>query len=155
MHGKDEIEENLRQYCIQKNQYDKYIGYSRCFVASNDTVSCQKEAGIDVEKLQNCYSTTDKEFGVMKDLNDKSSWLSGRFPLFNVEKGLNDKYKVKGSPTLVINGQVVNAPRSSEALKPPAECEKELNTNQEKPGAGEIGVEVENGARVSDDAECE
>ena len=117
MHGKDEIEENLRQYCIQKNQYDKYIGYSRCFVASNDTVSCQKEAGIDVEKLQNCYSTTDKEFGVMKDLNDKSSWLSGRFPLFNVEKGLNDKYKVKGSPALVINGQVVNAPRSSEALK--------------------------------------
>ena len=34
MHGKKEIDENLRQYCIQKEQPDKYAAYLGCFTTS-------------------------------------------------------------------------------------------------------------------------
>ena len=149
MHGQKEVEENLRQYCIEKEQNDKYISYLRCFVASNNTTTCQQKAGINVSKMQSCYNATDQEVGIMKAFNDKTTWISGQFPPFNVEKDLNDKYQVGGSPTLVINGQEVSAPRSSEALKQvicnafnnaPAECQKKLNTSDEQPGPGEIGA---------------
>lgn len=168
MHGQKEVEENLRQYCIEKEQTDKYINYLRCFVASNDTVSCQQQAGINTQKMQSCYAATDQQVGIMKAFNDKSTWLkdaSGqpKYPLFNTEKDLNDKYKVGGSPSLVINGVQVNAPRSSEALKQiicnafnkvPAECQTKLNTNQEKAGAGEIGA-VASGDQPATAAECQ
>ncbi|MEA3354954.1 MAG: hypothetical protein U9Q63_00500 [Patescibacteria group bacterium] len=162
MHGKEEIEENLRQYCIGKEQKSEYIKYLRCFLALNDTVSCQEKAGVDTEKLQSCYSASDEKFGVMKAFNDKSSWLNGRYSQFNVDKFLNDQYKIKGSPALVINGQVVNSPRSSDGLKqiicsafnsPPKECQEKLNTNQEKPGAGEIGAGVDE--EPASEGECQ
>ncbi|MCX6816438.1 MAG: hypothetical protein NTZ93_01020 [Candidatus Beckwithbacteria bacterium] len=163
MHGQKEVEENLRQYCIEKEQNDKYIAYLRCFVASNDTASCQQKAGINTQKMQTCYTATDQQVGIMKAFNDKTTWLSGQFPLFSVEKTLNDKYKVGGSPTLVINGQQVNAPRSSDALKkviceafnnPPAECQKTLNTNAEQAGLGEIGV-APTGAQPANGTQCQ
>jgi hypothetical protein len=33
MHGQKEADENVVQYCIQKEQKDKYIDYLNCFLA--------------------------------------------------------------------------------------------------------------------------
>ncbi|MEO0169501.1 MAG: hypothetical protein ABIL42_04710, partial [candidate division WOR-3 bacterium] len=44
MHGEKEVWENLRQYCIQKEQKDKFYDYMLCFVQSGDYEKCIKEA---------------------------------------------------------------------------------------------------------------
>jgi hypothetical protein len=149
MHGLKEVQENVRQYCIQKEQPTKYLDYLSCFVASTNSTACQQQAGIDSTKLQSCYDATDKQYGVMASYNDTSSWLSGQFPQFNIDKQLNDKYGVQGSPTLVINGQEVSTSRSSDAVKqaicaafntPPIECQTALRATQEAAGPGLIGA---------------
>lgn len=157
MHGLKEVQENLRQYCIQKEQGGKYLDYLSCFVASTNTTACQQQAGIDSAKLQTCYDAADKQFGLTASYNNQSSWLSGQFPQFNIDKALNDKYSVQGSPTLVINGQEVSSSRSSEAVKqaicaafntPPTECQTALRTTQEAAGPGAIGAGAAQGAAV-------
>ncbi|OGG07246.1 hypothetical protein A2872_03375 [Candidatus Gottesmanbacteria bacterium RIFCSPHIGHO2_01_FULL_42_12] len=149
MHGQKEVEENLRQFCIAKEQPEKYLSYLRCFVTANDTADCQNKAGLDMAKLNTCFTGSDNQFGIMKAFNDKASWISGQYPKFAIDEPLNTKYSVRGSPTLVINGVTVNAARSANELKslicsafknPPGECQKNLTTSQEAPGAGAIGL---------------
>lgn len=111
-----EVEEQLRQYCIQDEQEDKFNDYLECFLEEGDSSGCLTEAGIDKTKMNSCYNAVDKEFGVLDSKEDTSSWLSGRYPLFNVDKALNDKYGVAGSPTLVINGVTVSSGRSPAAM---------------------------------------
>ena len=107
-----EVQENLRQYCIQKEEKDKLLPYLKCFLDKGDSEGCLDSVGIDKEKLSECYNSSDKEFSVSANLNDKASWLSGRFPKFDIDKDLNEKYGVRGSPTLVINGEQVQSGRS-------------------------------------------
>ncbi len=146
MHGEKEIKEQLRQWCIETGQNSKYLSYLKCFVENGDTEACLDTAGIDKQKLASCVEKTDKEFSVTESYNNKSSWLSGRFPLFNVNKKDNEKYKVAGSPTMAINGVVAeNVARNPDALlkaiclgfkDKPEECSKELSTETPKPGFG-------------------
>ena len=105
--------------------------------------------GVDTDKVQACYDAAIDEFGIQEAWDDKASWLSGRFAKYPVHDDANKAYGVRGSPTLVINGEVVSVSRSAEAVKqaicnafttPPAECDEVLNTNQEQPGAGPIGA---------------
>ena len=148
MHGKKELDENLRQYCIERDQKDKYYDYLICFInSSGDYTTCLDKANIDKTQLDSCISETDKEFNITNMYNDKSTWASGRFPQFNVEKDLNDKYGVRGSPTFVINDKVVSVNRSPESFKeaicsafnnPPAECEQNLSTTTASPGFGNV-----------------
>jgi hypothetical protein len=35
MHEQKEADENVVQYCIQKNQKDKYVKYLNCFLAED------------------------------------------------------------------------------------------------------------------------
>lgn len=79
-----EVQEQLRQYCIQEEQNDKYLDYLTCFLKAGDSESCLAEANIDTAKLDTCYASTDKEFNVIANLEDQSSWLNGRFPMFNI-----------------------------------------------------------------------
>jgi len=107
MHDKEEIDENLRQYCIQKEDARKYIEYLNCFVEDGDYNKCLSEAGIDEGKLNICVTETDKKFGVTEQYNDETTWLNGLYPKFDVDTALNEKYGVQGSPTLVINDAVI------------------------------------------------
>ncbi|RLJ01721.1 MAG: hypothetical protein DRP10_03390 [Candidatus Aenigmatarchaeota archaeon] len=111
MHGKKELDENLRQYCIQLEQEDTFYEYLSCFVVTGNYTKCLEEAKIDKTKLNSCTERVDKEYNITEMYNDRSTWVSGRFPLFNVEADLNEKYGVRGSPTLVINDIVITSNR--------------------------------------------
>jgi len=155
MHGKKEIDENLRQYCIQKEQNDKYAAYLKCFVEGTTSADgtgeyskCLTQAGIDQNKLSACVAGTDTEFKVTADYNDKNTWLSGSYPKFAVNDDLNTKYNVQGSPTIIVNDKDVSsslATRSPEALKQvicsafnnqPEECKTALSSDQPSTGFG-------------------
>ncbi len=145
MHDLKEVEENTRQYCIQKEQSDKYVEYIKCFAASGDSASCVASSGVNKSKMDKCYSAADKQFGVMAQYNDKAKWLSGRFPVYPIHADLNTKYGVQGSPTLIINGVQAEVARTPEAVKqaicaafnnPPAECGQQLATTGYNAGFG-------------------
>jgi len=156
MHGKKEIDENLRQYCIQKEQGDKFAAYLKCFTSGTPTAAdgtadfakCLSSTGVNQGKLTACAAATDKEFGVSASFDDKSTWLSGSYPKFDVDGALNTKYNVQGSPTVVINDQDVSeslTARSPEALKQlicsafntqPEECKTALPAEQPSTGFG-------------------
>lgn len=152
MHGKKEIDENTRQYCIQSEQPAKYFSYLNCFFSAGandgqeaDYGSCLKQAGVDTSALTKCVARVDKQFGITTKYNDQSSWLSGQFPLYPIYDDLNNKYGVRGSPTLVINGAEVSASRTPEAVKQavcasfetaPAECQQTLSTQAAVAGFG-------------------
>jgi len=148
MHGKKEVDENTRIYCIQKEQRDKLTAYLRCFVEKNTPEACMDEAGIDKETIESCISSTDEEFNITGLYNDKSTWSGGRYPPYPVDSELSAKYGVRGSPTFVINGKTLRVTRSPEAIKqavcnaftnPPEECEQTLSTKTESPGIGKMG----------------
>ena len=144
-----EVEEQLSEYCIQEEQPDKFLDYLTCWLGKTgrpiDATSCIDEVGINKAQLSSCITKTDREFNVMKNLNDKSSWLSGQFPKFDIHKAENEKYGVGGSPTLVINGAQAQAGRDSVSLlnaicgafnTAPEECNTQLEAGQPTPGFG-------------------
>ena len=148
MHGKKEIDQNTRQHCIEKEQPDKFVAYLRCFVQSDDHEKCMKEAGVDSVKLAACVAAEDEKYNITGLYNDKSTWSSGRFPPYMVDAALANKYGVRGSPTLIINGKTVSVNRSPEAVKEaicnafttqPEECSEKLSTQAEGPGIGALG----------------
>lgn len=145
MHGEKEVKEELNQYCIQKEQRSKYLSYLVCFLGEGKGEDCLKQIGIDQKKLKTCVAAADKKFAVTANLKDKNSWLNGRYPLVNLDKDLNDKYDISGSPTLVINGTKVSVNRDSASLlaavcaafdNPPEECSRQLNSDNPSPGFG-------------------
>ncbi len=161
MHGKQELDENLRQYCIQKDQKDKYSAYLSCFAATGNSDTCLTQANINKDQVDNCVFDTDSTFKITTSYNHKETWLSGTYPLFDVEKDLNQKYSVQGSPTIVINDQEVDvSPRSPEKFKEivcqtfnnqPAECSQTLSN--ETPATG-IGSATTTGSASTGNAAC-
>lgn len=146
MHGQKEVEENTRQYCIEKDQPAKYQAYLKCFTGSGDFTSCLTQTGMSESSLASCVNATNKTYKTMDLFKDQTTWLSGRYPQYPVHADLNTKYGVQGSPTLVINGaQVDNVGRTAEAVKqaicasfnnPPAECQQTLPNTAYQPGFG-------------------
>lgn len=143
MHGEKELQEQLKQYCISKEQPAKYFSYLKCFLSSGDSDACSKTANL--KSVESCVSKSDKEFSVTKNFNDKSTWM-GDYPTFNIFKDDNTKYGVQGSPTLVINGAQVESSRDSKSLlatictafnNVPEECSTELSSAAPSAGFGE------------------
>lgn len=148
MHGKKELDEELQQYCIQKEQPDKFTAYLSCFLENEDSLGCLTTADVSAGKLNTCITATDKEFKITEKFNDQSTWSGGRYPVFDVYKADNEKYGVQGSPTLVINGVPVSSDRDSASLlsaicsafnNPPAACGTKLSSDTPSPGFGFSG----------------
>jgi len=140
-----EVEEELNQYCIQEEQNDRYYDYLTCFLEDGDGERCLDKIEIDKVKLEECYARADEEFEITKNLEDKSLWLSGSFPLFNTHADLNDQYGVGGSPTLVVNGEQASSGRDSASYlsvicnafnEAPEECDEVLSSASPSPGFG-------------------
>jgi hypothetical protein len=153
-----EVEEQLNQYCIQEEQEDKLLDYLECFLTEGDGEGCLDAIKIDEDMLNTCVEKADAEFEVMSNLEDKTSWMNGRFPKFNVDKELNELYGVGGSPTLVINGAQAQSGRDSISYlnticasfnNAPSECDVQLEAAQPSPG---FGYETTSGASTT--AQC-
>jgi protein-disulfide isomerase len=139
LHGKKEFDENLNQYCIQKEEPAKFNDYLTCYVKSGDSAACATSAKIDSAKNAACISDSDKKFKLTENFV-----ASGSSP-FNVQKDLNDKYGVQGSPSLVINGQLINSNRDSASYlkticsgfsNQPEECKAALSETSPTAGFG-------------------
>jgi hypothetical protein len=160
MHEKKEIDENTRQYCIQKNEPAKLQAYLTCFLKKGEGTesSCLQTAGINASRITSCMSAADTQFKLTANYNDKSKWNNGQFPPYDVDKELNTKYGVQGSPTLVVNGSDVSAGRDSASLlkvicngfnNAPDACGTQLPSTPPSPGFGEGTA-----AGASTDASC-
>jgi hypothetical protein len=145
MHGEKEVKEELRQYCIQEKEPQKFHAYLGCFLEKQDEKACMQTALVNQTLLAQCVAQTDKAFKVTELFNDKSSWVSGQFPQFNISKADNEKYGVQGSPTLVINGELIQSGRDSASLMKaicsafntqPAACQTEMSSDAPAPGFG-------------------
>ena len=150
MHGKLELDEETIQYCLQRDEGGKYLDYLACFLKDGESGVCLKEAGVDLVGLSACVKETDEAFGITEGFEDESTWLSGRFPVFAIDKALNEKYGIQGSPGLVINGAVAEgAGRDPVSLlkavclgfkDKPAECGEVLSSAVPAPGFGFDGA---------------
>jgi hypothetical protein len=147
MHGKKELDENMTQYCINKEQGGKFISYLECFLKAGDSSACLKETSVDTKKLSACVSATDKQFKISEVFAKGESAWGSTFPPFDIYKAENEKYGVQGSPTLVINGEQISAGRDSASLagaicgafsdgKKPAECDGKFDSASPAPGFG-------------------
>jgi len=146
MHGQKEVDENLRQYCIQKDEPAKLSGYLNCFAKQGDANACLTTAKIDSSALNSCVNQADAQFKVSVKVADKNQWRTTQFPPFDINQADNAKYGVQGSPTLVINGTTVSAQRDPQSLldsvcsafnNQPSECRQKLSTSAPAPGFGE------------------
>jgi protein-disulfide isomerase len=115
MHEPEETE-TPRQVCIREEQGDKFLDYLECFLEGdgnseggyisngNDPSTCMQEAGINENEVKDCVD-------------------SGRWEDYYAEDSeMSEAAGVQGSPTLVINGAIVQAGRS-EAAYLEASCE--------------------------------
>lgn len=92
MHGEEEAKENLRQICIRDEQSSLYWPYVNCYMQEGKTDECLANVGVDTSTLNAC--TQDAKRGNVYAQRD--------FDLAN-------KFKVGGSPTLLLNdSQIVS-----------------------------------------------
>jgi hypothetical protein len=153
MHEKEEIDENLIQYCMNEADQNKYYEYLDCFLVDGDNSGCFAKSGFNKNQIDQCVAKTDAEYKITETYNNKENW-GGQFPPFNVQKEDNQKYEVKGSPTLVVNGVEALSSRDSQSLltticdsfsEAPEECQQQLSSEAAVPGFGE-GVATSNAA---------
>lgn len=101
MHGQKEADENIVQYCIQKEQKDTYIKYLHCFLAEEGKwQACRKESGVNETKLTTCIDETKKTYKVDEKMADTSK----QYPDFDIDKEAAVAAGVQWSPTFVLNG---------------------------------------------------
>ena len=148
MHGKDEVDQNTRLYCVQKEEPAKLYDYMGCYLreqGADKWDTCLEEVGVSKVKIDDCMKSANKKFKITELFNDKSSWNGGQYPQYNVDKDLNDQYGVQGSPTLVVNGKQAQSGRDSESYlnticsafnDVPEECLQELSSDSPSPGFG-------------------
>jgi len=143
-----ELNENVRQYCIQKNQPKKLDAYLSCFLKKGQgtETACLNSAGVDVNQVSDCMAQADSQFSITKNFKDKKTY-KGQFPLCNINKDDNAKYKVEGSPTLIINDTLASSDNRDPASllkticsafnQAPEECNTKLSSTAPAPGFGE------------------
>jgi len=125
MHGIQELNQGVRELCVQKYQPDKLWDFVSqinvaCTAQNADTCwqAIATKAGVDVNKIKTCQK-------------DEA------ITLLASELALNEKYGVQGSPMLLINEKEFTGARSAEGYKsgvcagfttPPTECSQSLSS---------------------------
>lgn len=146
MHDKVELDEEMAQYCIQKENKDKLLSYLKCFTESGESEPCLNEVGINKASINSCVEAIDKEYKITESYNDQATWLQGSYPIFPIYEEDNTNYGVEGSPTLIINGEMVIAARNPQSLltlvcsgfnEAPDSCQTQLSTDDPDYGFGE------------------
>jgi len=133
MHGIQELNQDVREICVEKYQSDKFWSFVKAINAkctAQNVDSCweavAKTAGIDTAKVKTCQ---------------KNEALT----LLEQEVQLGKKYGISGSPQLVINDKEFTGSRGAEAFKTaicsgfnsaPSECSTQLQDSGSAPAAG-------------------
>ncbi len=131
LHGPTEAMEELRQVCIVKN-YDNLTlwKYLDKFDA-NCTASLSDATALDA-----CWKKAAQDSGIDAEKIDACSKSSEGLDLLKADEALATQYNVSGSPTIVVNGTVVQPDRTPEAFKQsicsafntaPSECSQQLS----------------------------
>jgi hypothetical protein len=145
MHGRIEINEQLTQYCIQREQIDKYLPYLRCFLADGNASGCLNLTGIDHAKLTGCTQSADSEYNITRDYYNQTTWFADRYPPFDIYKDETEQYNIYSSPTLLVNGSIIDTNRDPKSLLEtvcagfatrPASCDANLSDATPSPGFG-------------------
>jgi thioredoxin-related protein len=127
MHGEEEAKENMRQICIRDEQNALYWPYVNCYMQEGKTDACLANVGVDTAMMTAC--TEDPKRGNAFAQKD-----------FDLAK----KFKVGGSPTLLLNDQQIvsesdfggRVPNAMKTIvcggsKTPAEfCSKDISTKE-------------------------
>ncbi len=112
-----EKEETSRQVCIREEQSGKWLDYLVCFLEDGDADRCLTEIGINKDELNDCITNRAEGY-------------------YAEDSEFSEDYGVGGSPTLVINGQIISSERSPAAYldticqafnNVPKECETILS----------------------------
>lgn len=149
MHAEKELREQIRQVAIRKNAPEKLLPYLQKFLEKDDSATVTAAiaaAGLDLAQLTEWEKAVDAEYKVMEKFRDQTTWTSGSYPPFDADLAQNKAYGVQGSPTLVINGKVVEGiSRDSASLLTaicgaftisPEACQAKLSTEAPTPGFG-------------------
>lgn len=129
MHAPEESETPI-QLCIREEQSSKFLDYLECFLEDGNSSRCIDEIEIDEDALNSCIENTADEY-------------------YAIDSEASEGYGVRGSPTLVINGQIVSSGRSPDAMlqticsafnTAPNVCENQLETASPSPGFGYEGT---------------
>jgi hypothetical protein len=134
MHGIQELNQDVRELCVQKYQQDKlwsFVGAMNSGCTAQNADSCweavAKNVGIDTAKIKTCQK-------------DEA------ITLLEQEVQLGKKYGVSGSPQLVINDTEYSGARSAAGYKgaicagfnsAPSECSQEVQGSETTAPAGE------------------
>lgn len=126
MHGIQELNQDVRELCVQKYQPDKLWDFvlgvnDTCGPGNADTCweAIAQKAGIDTAKIKTCQK--DEAIDLLKE-----------------EVALNTKYDVQGSPMLLINEKEFSGDRTAEGYKTgvcagfktqPSECSQSLSSD--------------------------
>ncbi len=122
MHGVEEIDEDIRQLCINEYYPNKFWDYVLCIGGHYRDPEvfweeCANRNGIDTEKLKECWQ------------GEEGNLLFGE----NIKK--TDYLKITRSPILMINKRIYTGKRTGNALKdwicdelesPPEECNVDM-----------------------------
>ncbi|MBL7206132.1 MAG: thioredoxin domain-containing protein [Candidatus Aenigmarchaeota archaeon] len=136
MHGDKEEQETYRQVCIREDQPEKFLAYLECFLEDDDSSRCLSETGIDTEVLSTCMENSAADY-------------------YAQDSAISEGYGVRGSPTLVVNGQIANSARSSAAYLAticsafnvvPENCAAKLSSEAPSPGFGYSGTGASGGS---------
>ena len=133
LHGPKEVQEDLRQTCIIRNNPDKFWEYVSRF---NDACYSQYQ---NTDKFDACRGNVTASLGM--DTHAIESCATGEegLALLRADEELSNAVGAASSPTLVINGQVYYGSRTPEAYKQaicdrfvtaPGECSTVLSSVQ-------------------------
>lgn len=136
LHGQPEVDENIRQLCVEKHFPEKHFPYLLCFNDDYRTgitqyQTCAEQVGIDTSVIESCFN------------NEGSTLLSESIVKTNA-------VGASGSPTIYLNGNRYTSGRSSADLAR-AIC-KELNW--EDPSCSNIPKPVEIQVKVLTSSDC-
>jgi len=140
MHGIQELNQGVRELCVQKYQKDKLWDFvmkiNKGTTSQNVDEKWEeiaKNLGIDVQKIKDCQRVEAKTLLAQEVRLNKTE-----YPVQDPTRHQNqEKITISGSPTLVINGIIYDGERSSEGYKkaicsgfknPPEECSQTLKS---------------------------
>ena len=148
MQSKKELDENLLQYCLEKESQEKLVSYLECFLIDGESDACLQNTVSNLNTINSCIEETDKEFKITENFENNVDFR-GSFPSFNIHQAEVMNYGISGSPALVINGVQVPAPRDPASLlniiceafeEKPEVCQAELSNTPPAPGFGFEGT---------------